>query len=118
MREYDADDFKKWLDGKFTEWSVKQPRPMRTLTRFAKWMGIPRESLNNYLGRGTKPSGDNLIAMARALGFDIYDVLGEVRPDEGLFFIITHWSGLNEKKQRSVVSSIKSIVDAESGSGG
>jgi len=71
----------KWLEAQFAAWRKAQGDGRAGVTQFARHLGISRDDLNNYRLRGARPEGPRLEAMARALGPEIYDVLGLARPD-------------------------------------
>jgi hypothetical protein len=74
----------RWLDDKFRAWRDTQSEGNAGVTQFARHIGITRDDLNNYLLRGARPEGKKLLQIARALGPEIYDLLGLARPDPQL----------------------------------
>jgi hypothetical protein len=90
-----------WFEKKFLEWQSKEGR-RKPLSEFAKWLGISRNTLNNYMLKGQKPTGENLEAIASKLGPEIYDVLEMPRPDPRLQAIMAEWKNLPEEEKNKV----------------
>jgi hypothetical protein len=72
--------FGQWLTRKYLEWQLEQGKH-KTQGAFAKWLGINRGVLANYLNRGQKPEGLNVEKIADRLGDETYKVLGLASPD-------------------------------------
>ena len=73
--------YAEWLEGKFTEWSNTQPRRNRSLTSFAKYLGVGQPSLSQWMAGNYPPSNDNVERLADKLGYEIYDILEMPRPN-------------------------------------
>ncbi len=74
----------RWLDQHFRAWRAAQSGHRAGVTHFARYLGISRDDLNNYLLRGVCPEGERLARIGRALGPEIYDLLDLPRPDPQL----------------------------------
>lgn len=48
---------------------------------FAQFLDVPPTSFSNWTNGKAVPSGENLRKVASKLGYEIYDILGEERPD-------------------------------------
>ena len=70
-----------WLDEKFRAWRAEQRSHRAGVTQFAKYIGIRRDDLNNYMLKGVSPEGERLEKIGQVLGPEIYDRLGLPRPD-------------------------------------
>lgn len=81
-----------WLEAHFLKWQLNRGRG--TITGFAEWLGVSRNTYNNWTTRGQTPSDAHLRLLAERLGTDVYDVVGQPRPDPRLQQIITNWGQL------------------------
>ena len=70
-----------WLERKFHAWRAAQRGHRAGVTQFARHIGISRDDLNNYLLRGVRPEAERLEKIGQALGWEIYDLVGQPRPD-------------------------------------
>ena len=71
-----------WLFGKYLDW-LREEGGSRSQAEFAKYLGINRVLLNQYLNGRQKPSKANVEKLA-SLGPEIYDLVGMERPDPDL----------------------------------
>jgi hypothetical protein len=82
--------FPAWLEEKFLKWRNEQNSRKANLTSFARWLGIPRPSLSQYLNGFAVPQGENLFRIATKLGFEVYEILGYSQPDRA----VLEWQAL------------------------
>jgi transcriptional regulator with XRE-family HTH domain len=73
------DAVRKWLNQKFLDWQIKTGK-RQTLRSFAKFLDVKEQSLSGWMNGSNPPSGENLQKIAFKLGFEIYDLVGKVRP--------------------------------------
>ncbi len=81
-----------WLENKFREWRAQQSSRKAGITQFAEYLGVSRNTINNWMLKGQRPEGENVQRIAEKLGVEIYDILGLHRPDPKLQEVIRNWS--------------------------
>ena len=91
--------FKDWFEREFTQWSATQDRRNRSIRKFGLWLGLPQQTVNNYINGDRVPRGRELDKIADKLGMEAYDAAGEPRPDERLRKIIQAWPQLSDEKR-------------------
>ena len=89
----------RWLDEKLRAWRATQSEGRSGVTQFARHIGITRDDLNNYLLRGARPEGAKLRRIARALGPEIYDLLGLTPPDPQVRQVLAAFVRLSAEKR-------------------
>lgn len=98
----------KWLDAEYVKWRQKQTgRRKAGITHFAQWLGVSRDTLNNWLGGRRVPERENIELLAAKLGLEIYDVMGLPRPDPNLQLIIESWGRVSENVRARVVEIVR-----------
>lgn len=90
-----------WLEQKFIEWRNAQPRGKDSVVAFAAYLGVSRNSLNNWLNRGQTPDLSSVVLLAR-LGAEIYDLMGMPRPDPKLQRLIEVWGQLSDEARAEI----------------
>ena len=65
-------NFSEWLEKKFLEWQ-NQIGKRKTLTAFAKHLGISQPLLSRYLNDGVMPGIDKIPFLAEKLGPEVYE---------------------------------------------
>lgn len=71
-------DFSDWLNKKFVEY---RGDTRRTISDFAAYIGVRQPVMSNWMKKGgNTPKNVNLLKIAKALGPEVYDVLGLPRP--------------------------------------
>ena len=93
--------FSQFFEMKYLEWQTKQGG-RKTVSEFAKWLGIAQTTASTYMSGKRKPEGDTLIRLSEKLGIEIYDSLGLPRPDEDLYYLQIIWSELSSKARRQL----------------
>lgn len=91
MEQEKRQKIRAWFEAKYREFRRTQPlyvegedgRRIRadTVTAFAEYIGISRDTLNKWMLHGVEPIGDNLDKVAYRVDYSIYDVLGKKRPN-------------------------------------
>jgi transcriptional regulator with XRE-family HTH domain len=71
---------KDWLNQKFGEWEKAQGRS-QSYYAFARYLEVTQSGLSQWMTGGSKPAGEDLLNLASKLGPEIYDVLGQPRPN-------------------------------------
>lgn len=99
-----------WLEKQYLTWQLREGRG--TIGEFAQWLGVSRNTYNNWTSRGQVPRGKYLTMLARQLGPEIYDVLGVPRPDPRLQQIISQWGSLPEGT-RNLMTTVANSREAE-----
>jgi hypothetical protein len=107
---------KDWLDLKFREWRNGQKRGEDTVARFANFVGVSRNTMNNWLNRGQTPGDESADLIATKLGPEIYDLLGLPRPDPLLQLVIERWGQLSDEV-RSEIAEVVQRAEARGATG-
>jgi hypothetical protein len=94
-----------WLEKKFQAWRAAQTSHRAGVTEFARHIGISRDDLNNYLLKGHRPEAERLEKIGRALGWEIYDLVGLPRPDPQLHAVTEAFQRL-PAAQRGVAEAV------------
>lgn len=82
-----------WLEREYLRWQLEEGR-RGTIGDFAEWLGVSRNTYNNWATRGRPPSRKHVELLAEKLGEDIFDIVGLPRPDPRLHTIIDNWGKL------------------------
>jgi hypothetical protein len=82
--------FPQFLEKKYLEWQQVQGG-RKTVAMFANYLGVKQSTLSMWWNSGVAPSGESIRLLAEKLGIEVYDILGEERPDEDLHYIERHW---------------------------
>lgn len=93
-----------FLDARYLEWRDAQPGKRGPFTTWAKVIKVPRESLNNYINRGSTPDGKALETLARLYG-DIVYVKARVIPpgDARLEVVVEKWGRLPNEAKKEIL---------------
>jgi hypothetical protein len=97
--------FKDWFFNQYLDWQRKNGKA--SATKFAHWIGISQTSCNQYLSGVKKPRGENLFKIASKLGYEAYDLLGYVRPDEGLKELTKLYSDIPDEEKDTFMDLIR-----------
>jgi len=81
---------KEWINDRYRDWRNKQPREADTITAFARYLDVSRNSLNNWMNRGKTPDPDSALKLSK-VGIEIYDLLKLKRPDAKLLLVMRNW---------------------------
>lgn len=77
--------FSDWLLHKYIEWRGDSVGNERSLTDYAKQIGVGKVTLSNWLNRGSLPTSKKTISLLeKFFGFEIYEVLGLTPPSSPL----------------------------------
>lgn len=90
-----------WLERKYLDWQ-REGGKRASLTAFAKHLGISRDMLNNWMLRKRTPEKASLELLGSKLGWDIYEIVGEPRPDPMLTQIVKAWGELDDEVKRGI----------------
>lgn len=91
-----------WLEAQYLQWRLQDVTNRRSVRQFAQWLGIPTPTLNNWINGNRMPNKQSIARLAEKLGPEIYDVLGQPRPDPRLQQIIEGWSKLSERDRNQI----------------
>ena len=68
--------FAEFLDRKYNEWAAKQRGlSSRSLTKWAKSLGVPTGNLSHYMNENRNPTGAVIYQLAAALGPEVLEIL-------------------------------------------
>lgn len=75
-------DFSDWLTQKYIEFRGNSVGHDRSVTEFAKWIGVPQPVVSDWMNKnGRKPKSHKSIELLVArFGVEVYDVLGLPKP--------------------------------------
>lgn len=94
--------FARWLEQSYLEWMRDQGQ-YRKQKEFAAWLEIPQATLNRYINATRTPvDPDHIQKIANKLGMKAYDLLGLLRPDEDIEYIISHWDDLTKSEKSEI----------------
>jgi len=99
-----------WLEKRFLDWQQQEGK-RKTVTEFAKSIGVSRDMLNQWMNGRMKPGNQNLEKLATVLGQEIYDVVGKPRPDPGLQYIIQNWGKVLHETRSEAVELFQRAVE-------
>lgn len=92
--------FVDWLRAAYLDWQ-RDTGNLGNISKFAEWIdsSISQPTMSKWINGVTLPTGDNIYRLARKLGNEVYDILGEVPliEDERLRNIVRGWDGLPEE---------------------
>lgn len=71
----------KWLDKKYREWQNNEGES-KPLIQFATYLDVNYTLLSRWLNNRQLPANENVIKIGNKLGFEIYDLLGWIRPED------------------------------------
>lgn len=74
---------KDWLAKRFVEWEKAQGRK-QSYYAFARYLGVSQSDLAAWMDGAALPAGDDLHNLAAKLGTEIFDALGQPRPNPQL----------------------------------
>lgn len=100
--------FPEFLEHKFLAWQTEQGR-RKTIQDFASYLGVKQPVLSSWLNGTRTPNTESARLLASKLGFEIYDVLGEKRPDPDLFHLVQNWDGYNPTERRAILEIVEQI---------
>jgi hypothetical protein len=96
-----------WLDKHFLKWQMDSGGS-KTLVEFAAYLGVSRDSLNNWINRGSKPEPKSVDILASKLDDPtIYELMGLPSPDPRLLAIIGHWGEAPDAAKDEALSVIR-----------
>jgi len=67
-----------------------------TIESFATWLGLKRGAVVQWLNDQRSPGPESVRVLAAKLGLEVYDTLGQARPDPLLFRLNAQWKQLPE----------------------
>lgn len=91
----------KWLDKKYLEWQTSEEES-KNVSEFADYLDVNRSLLSFWMNGSREPNEENLIKIALKLGFEIYDVIGEDRPNILHLYTSRNWEKLPQKAQLEI----------------
>lgn len=105
-----------WLEAQFRAWRPKQEKKLGpdgklrrqdSLGHFATYIGVSRNTVQNWLNRGQTPEVESVDTIAAALGPEIYDLLSLPRPDPHLKLVIARWGLLPDDLRQEIVAKVE-----------
>lgn len=102
-----------WLEGEWLKWQAKEGR-RKSQRLFAKWLEVPEGTLTHWIsGSRRKLDDPSVRLLAAKLGPEIYDVLGQPRPDPRLQALIDAWGRLPEATKDELAARVDQYMGAE-----
>lgn len=101
MHTIDVKSAADWITDEFLNWQ-KESGERQTVTKFAAFLGVTRDVLNQWMNGRRTPSADSADLLSSKLGPGIYDVLGQPRPDPQLQYILQNWGKLSEEQRQTL----------------
>jgi len=101
-------EFAAWLEGKFLSW-MGETGQRRTLTEFAKYLGVSQSLLSQWLNGRYIPDRENLGKLARCLGPEVYEMVGMLRPDPDAQRLMGIFGELDEKGKKDLLQCAEQI---------
>jgi transcriptional regulator with XRE-family HTH domain len=105
-------EFQQWFMDKVIDFD-KRKKKRHTQKELAQYLSVSQSAISNYLGGIEPPHGENLWNIAIKFGMEVYDILGEEKPNfdiiDNIDFtlsIIENWSNDDLKKLFSKTSKI------------
>lgn len=93
--------FPEYLEKKFLEWQLKEGE-RKTTTQFAAYIGVSQPLLSMWLSGAKRPGRINIEILAEIFGQDVYDALGEQRPNPYQQRANQNWEYLPEERQKQI----------------
>jgi hypothetical protein len=94
------DQIKAWFEDKYRAWRNQQTTRQDGVVHFATFLGVPRDSLNSYLTKGSRPQGTYKDKIGEKYP-DLYDILGETPPDSAIRLVQRLMQGMSpERKEK------------------
>jgi len=94
--------FSEWITKKYLDWQANLGE-RKTIEEFAGYLGVSRPLLNMWMnGDRPKPGRQNIKMLVEIFGLEIYDVIGEQRPNPYLHRISQAFENLPPEKQQQL----------------
>lgn len=100
-----------WIEDRRLDWEKANGRT--SLAKFADWLGVSVNSLNNWISRKQTPQGDSVKLLADKLGPEIYSLVGMTPPDPRLKAIEKFWGQLSEEKRAELYAEAERMADSQ-----
>lgn len=94
-------NFTEFLENSFVKWQ-SQIGKRKTIKEFSEYLGVSRPLLSIWMLGRQRPGPKNIELLATKLGPEIYDALGEPRPNPDLQALIADWDYIPIEKQRAL----------------
>lgn len=92
--------FSDWITRKYLEWQADSGE-RKTIEEFAAYLGVSRPLLNMWMnGNITKPGRQNIKMLVQIFGLEVYDAIGEKRPNPYLHRIEQIFENIPPDKQQ------------------
>jgi transcriptional regulator with XRE-family HTH domain len=101
VRRQSTSPIGEWLTKKFVDWQAAEEK-RKSVSDFADYLGVSRDTLNKYMNGTRKPTGTYVERIAAKLGVEIYDLLGSPRPDPRLQAVISAWPKMTEREREEL----------------
>jgi transcriptional regulator with XRE-family HTH domain len=105
-------NFHAYLQRRYVEWCAACGE-RRTLTQFAEHLNISNQTLNQWMNGRARPRPEFVERLALALGLEVYDVLGQPRPDPVLFELTRVWPELGPLSKQQISVVLKRFTDRQ-----
>ena len=106
-------EFATWLESKFVSW-MGETGKRRTLTDFAKYLGVSQSLLSHWLNGRYLPDRQNVSKIAERLGSEVYDLLGLQRPDPDIQWLVKLFGELDAQGKEELLQAAEQIKQRRS----
>jgi len=103
-----GNEFADWLEKKYLDWQYINGRA--SIRKWSQWLGISHSAVINMMNGKTKPGPQVLPLLAEKLGFTVYDVLGEPRPDEIEAELIQQYRSIPPEQREEFSAALREYV--------
>jgi len=101
-------EFANWLESKFLAW-MGEAGKRRTLSDFAKYLGVSQSLLSHWLNGRYLPERENVSKLAARLGPEVYELVGMLRPDPDAQCLMGIFGELDEERKKELLQCAKQI---------
>ena len=102
-------NFKEFLFNRFMTWQTQQGH-RKTVSEFADYLGVSQPLVSMWLNGKGEPNKTSARALAPKLGMEVFDVLGEERPNENLLEIEANWENLSPEAQEEIRKKVMKLA--------
>lgn len=93
---------KDFLTMAFVDWQHRH-RQRKTIKEFADYLGVTRDTLNNWMSGRRQPDEDHMLLLAQSLGSRIFQVEGYQWMHPEAHAIARAWGGLTDQQREHIM---------------
>lgn len=101
--------FPKFLEKKFLEWQNREGT-RKTISEFATHIGVSQSVVSMWMNGSRVPNKPSIERLSSIFGLEVYDALGNPRPDPDLYYIQNVWEGLTPEKRKAVRQQVEQLA--------